>query len=191
MKHGNEVWQEYDRRGEKKRNGGIKPGDKIEGYFAGVAVILYRYRQDNVEYLFQQRSKKIKDNPNVWDVSAGGHINYNENKINAVVREATEEIGAKLDPEKIEFASTYITAPGHGIVSAYFYDWTDKEDRFEFVDSEVQAVKWVAVKDLEKFREKLKIPLQNDENFFLNLRRWTKKINQKYGNCEFKNSVKD
>ena len=109
MEHPGEIWQEYDFNGE--RLGGIDPNnyddDKIHLY-GGAAVMLYRVVDGEVEYLFQHRSKFLKGNPDKWDVSAGGHINLGEPVLDSAVREAYEEIGVKLDRNKMKFAESYV-----------------------------------------------------------------------------------
>ena len=107
MEHPGEIWQEVDFNGE--IIGGIDPNDFDEEKvkrFNGVAVMLYRYNNGEVEFLFQHRSKNLKANADKWDVSAGGHVNVGERPIEAMVREAREEIGVKLDASRLEQAAT-------------------------------------------------------------------------------------
>ena len=63
MEHPGEIWQEYDFNGE--RLGGIEPDnfdiDNVK-LFGGAALMLYRVRNGEVEFLFQHRSKLLKDN---------------------------------------------------------------------------------------------------------------------------------
>lgn len=53
------------------------------------------------EVLLQLRSKKKKIFPNVWDVSAAGHISAGERPIEAAIREVGEEIGLNVNPEEL------------------------------------------------------------------------------------------
>jgi len=183
MEHEGEFWQEYDYSGVRiLDNHGITPGDEVKNYFAGVAIMLYRVKDGEVEYLFQHRAKNLRGNPDKWDVSAGGHINYNELKLESAFRETKEEIGTELDKEKLEFAASYLITTNNGITNLYFYDWKNRADDFHFNDQEVEEVKWVKFSELENFREKLKPQLKNDEIFFIMLKRWEEKIREKYGN---------
>ena len=92
--HSGELWQEYDKNG--TRLGSIDPEnhdfDKVK-FFGGTAIMLYRFKDEKVEFLFQHRSKFVDRNPEKWDVSAGGHINFEEKKLDAAKRETEEEIG--------------------------------------------------------------------------------------------------
>lgn len=179
--HPGELWQEYDFNG--LRLGSIdsssyqNPNSKL---FGGVAVMLYRFRNGDVEFLFQHRSKFVDRNAEKWDVSAAGHINYKEPKLDSIVREAQEEIGAKLQREKLEFAGAYVRAH-RSLVNLYFYDWTNHEDSFHFDDEEVSEVKWVAFKDLVNFWPSLKPQVQDDPIFQTFVLDWTRFVREKYG----------
>ena len=103
MEHAGEVWQELDFNGEPC--GGIVPAEldveKVK-LFHGVAAMLYRFQNGEVEYLFQHRSKRLRENADTWDVSAGGHVNLDERQIEAAVRETCEEIGVNLDKNNLK-----------------------------------------------------------------------------------------
>ena len=178
MEHEGEIWQEYDVRGERVMNGGIVPGTSVsEGnLYGGTAVMLYRVKDENVEFLFQHRSKLLRGNPDKWDVSTGGHINYNESKIDSAIREAKEEIGVDLEKQNLELAACYVRENNY--VCLYFYDFTFEKEDFSFDDNEVEEVKWVNFDDFEDFRENLKGKLKEDEVFVTYLKTWAKKIKE-------------
>ena len=178
-----ELWQEYDARGVRILNGGLPVHSDTDEFYAGVAIMLYRFKNNNVEFLFQKRSRFVDHNAGKWDVSAGGHINYEELVLDAVVRESQEEIGAKIDAEKVEFAAKYQVGPDR-IVYLYFYDFSEQDDDFHFDDKEVEEVRWVAYKDYEKFAAEAPIKeiLREDKIYNLCLERWQEKIQEKYGN---------
>lgn len=180
MEHPGEIWQELDYNGE--RLGGVDPAtldvDKVK-LFSGVALMLYRFKDGEVEYLFQRRSRLLKANPNKWDVSSGGHVNVGEKRVQAMVREAREEIGVEIDLEKLELAGIF--QRWKMLIGLYFCDWTGKEDNFSFSDQEVEEVKWVKYRDFEDFLPNLKATLGADEFFKIYLKEWNKKILEKYG----------
>ena len=183
MEHPGEIWQELDYNGE--RMGGVDPIEYSENrarLTSGATVMLYRYRDGEVEFLFQRRSKKLRENPDTWDTSAGGHVNLNEERIDAVVREAYEEIGVKIDAGCLELAAIY--RRWKAMITLYFYDWGDREDEFSFDDQEVEEVKWVKYSEFDKFLPKLKDVARNDIVFMHYLDEWNEKIIEKYGNLQ-------
>ena len=175
MEHPGEVWQEFDYNGE--RLGGIEPRDFDETkskLVGGSAIMLYRVRDGQIEFLFQHRSKTLKGNPDKWDVSAGGHVNLNEPIIDTAIRETREEIGVDIDKNKLEFAEYYIKEKL--MVFLYFYDWGDRADEFSFDDHEVEEVKWVKYSEFESFLPMLKPNLKRDLKFLRCLDEWNDKI---------------
>lgn len=182
MQHLGEKWQVYDLRGERVMDGGFVPKNEpveypVTRYFGGCAIMLYRFHDGEVEYLFQQRSNLVW-NPLKWDTSAGGHVNYNEKTLAAAVRESREELGVDLAPEKLEFYARFVRADA--LINLFFYDYTGKADDFKFDDQEVAAVKWVKASELEDFWPNLKTVLQDDKTFIFALGEMTEKIQKKY-----------
>ncbi|MCK5152842.1 MAG: NUDIX domain-containing protein [Spirochaetales bacterium] len=55
------------------------------------------------EILLQLRSGEKNIFPNLWDVSAAGHIGAGEKPINSAIRETEEEIGLVAAPKDLEF----------------------------------------------------------------------------------------
>ena len=56
---------------------------------------------------FQQRSYDKKDFPGLYDISAAGHINIEEDPDIAVKRETHEEIGIVIDSDKLIFIGSF------------------------------------------------------------------------------------
>lgn len=182
MEHPGEIWQEYDFNGE--RLGGVEPKEFLEEktkLLGAVTIMLYRFNDGKLEFLFQHRAKKLRANPDKWDISAGGHINLNEPRLDAALRETKEEIGVDLDVNKLEF-SVFYCRRAKLIAGLYFYDWTGMPDSFNFNDQEVEEVKWVAEEDLEAFWPNLKNSLRDDEILKLTMKTKTEEIKMKYGN---------
>ena len=181
MEHPGEIWQELDYDGTKL--GGIVPAEFDENrirLMSGATVMLYRYKDGEVEYLFQHRAKGLRANPDTWDTSAGGHVNLGESRIEAMVREAHEEIGVEIDGANLELAAIY--RRWIVMVTLYFYDWKDREDEFHFDDKEVEEVKWVKYSEFSEFLPKLKKLAREDKIFMHYLEEWNKKILDKYEN---------
>lgn len=182
--HADELWQEFDFSG--NRLGSINPNSfdpNSVKLFGGTAIMFYRFCEGKVEFLFQHRSKFVDRNAEKWDVSAGGHINFEENVFDAAKREVAEEIGIKIDQNHLEFSAIYVRPPKN-LIHLYFYDWTGKEDEFHFDDKEVSETKWVAFEDLATFWPNLKPGVQDDAIFQHQLLEWVKLARQKYGNLD-------
>ena len=66
------------------------------------------------QVLLQRRSPNKKLWPNLWDITAGGHVLAGEFGFQAIIRECQEELGITLDPKEITFlgASTSINEKG-------------------------------------------------------------------------------
>ena len=165
--HKNEQWQEYAKSGAPLKNGG-RPGNHSEEAEArtdlyGVSCVwLYRITNGSLEILFQRRSEYVDRYAGDWDISAAGHVNYEETPLSAAVRETREEIGASLEEDDLIYVMTFNN--GRRIANIYLCDYTSHPDEFRFDDKEVSEVKWVPLKDLDEFwHQKTKAPLAEDE----------------------------
>lgn len=67
------------------------------------AVVIFIISNDNKRVLLQQRSASKKLWPNLWDITAGGHVLSGELGYQSVIRETKEEIGITIDKELLEF----------------------------------------------------------------------------------------
>jgi isopentenyldiphosphate isomerase len=56
--------------------------------------------------LLQRRSPRKENNPDLWDVSAAGHLSAGESAVEAAVRETGEELGLQIGPEELRFLTT-------------------------------------------------------------------------------------
>ncbi len=56
----------------------------------------------------QKRSMRKDIAPGKWDTSVGGHVDYGEDLLSAVVREAREEVGIKVAESELQFLFQYI-----------------------------------------------------------------------------------
>lgn len=182
--HKDELWQLFDRRGERIMDGGYDSalGNPAEGsglIYGATVVWIYRHtKSGKIELLWQKRSATVDANPNMWDVSAGGHIKYGEPLIDAIVREVREEVGVDVRPEDFRLVEV-VPRRHNNITWCYAIDWTDNLENFRFDDGEVSEVKWVSLEDVDEFRAKYaKKVLAKDDRHFYVLEKWFKS----YGN---------
>ena len=59
------------------------------------------------EILLQKRSPNKDTNPNMWDISAAGHMQAGETSLQGVYREVSEELGIDFTKEQLEFLYCY------------------------------------------------------------------------------------
>lgn len=170
-----ELWQEYALNGQPIMNGGrsmVNSPNTPGSLTAAASVWLYRRtKQGEIELLFQKRSAKVDHFPNQYDLSAGGHVNYQESILDAVLREAQEEIGVTIPAQELRFLMTF--ASGSSFRHVFCVDWTNQPSQFNFNDQEVAAVRWVPLPDVDQFCQKyVKEPLAKDVAQFSFLIRW-------------------
>ena len=114
----------------------------------GACVWLVKREEEKTFVLFQERSKNVK-NGGLYDSSAGGHIDEGEDPLTAALRETEEEIGLKLQPNKL--------------IYVYLSDRTDKNDELVLNKAEVESVEWVSLEDFDMFvRARVKPPLREN-----------------------------
>ena len=113
-------------------------------------VWVWRQGDSGPELLMQQRSHSMKTWPGWWDCSAAGHMNFGETPVDAVFREAKEEIGISLDTASLELlfvARCLLRSPGTDILENEF-QWVYGHMALEgtqlsFGDGEVSTTRWV------------------------------------------------
>ena len=109
--HKDELWQVYAPNGEavngESWNSALDNPEKSgSDVIVGVAVVLvYRHGENGLELLWQRRSEKVDRWPGDYDYSAGGHINFGESLVEAAVREAYEEVGARINADDLRFVT--------------------------------------------------------------------------------------
>ena len=67
------------------------------------AVVVFIISTDNKKVLLQQRSASKKLWPNLWDITAGGHVLTGEFGYQTVIRETKEEIGININENELQF----------------------------------------------------------------------------------------
>lgn len=112
-------------------------------------------------YLLMQLRPEDKDlYPNLWTLSATGHVDWTkegpESYEEAAQREYREELGKEpANPLTIQF-TTEIDAPGHHIMPRVYY--TQDEGPFHPNPKEVERVEFKPLEEVKKMVEKITPP---------------------------------
>lgn len=120
------------------------------------AVVVFILNEDNTKILLQKRSAHKKLWPNLWDITAGGHVLSGELGYEAVIRETKEEIGINIKKEELEFIGTTTSETIKGdIINRHFNEYFIVHKNVDINDitlqeEEVQDIKWVSKEEIMK-----------------------------------------
>lgn len=117
------------------------------------AVVVFIINSKN-QVLLQRRSLNKRMWPNMWDVTAGGHVLAGEFGFEAIIREAKEELGIDLHKNEMTFLGSSISTNNKGdIVNKHFNEYyiVNKdldETCLTLQKEEVSEVKWINKNDI-------------------------------------------
>lgn len=112
------------------------------------------------EVLLQLRAKKKLIFPDVWDISAAGHIGAGEDPITSGLREVEEEIGLKLQKEDLDFwmirkaMNIFREIKNNEFYYVYFFKFDGDVDQLILQKEEVQKIQFFPI---DKIKEDLRI----------------------------------
>ena len=108
----------------------------------------------NGDVLLQKRSKTKKLWPDLWDVTAGGHVLAGEFGEQALIREFKEELGIDINPDEVRYlvGSSSINESGN-IINKHFNECYLVKKNVDIKDitlqtEEVSDVKWFSREDI-------------------------------------------
>ena len=120
------------------------------------AVVVFIISTDNKRILLQQRSANKKLWPNLWDITAGGHVLTGEFGYQTVIRETKEEIGIDIHKNDLEFIGSTISETISGdIINRHFNEYYIVHKDIDIKDivlqkEEVKDIKWFDKEELIK-----------------------------------------
>jgi len=161
-----ELWQRFDEQGAPLQDKSTtKPEATSKGLLHGVAhVWMWRRGKNGPEILVQQRGSDKRTWPDKLDVSAAGHIRFQEPPIVTACRETSEELGVHVLPERLELFSVYrwnVRVDGTELLEnelQWLYLLELSENKFRLPAGEVGAVVW---KPLDQCRAEWTDPEQS------------------------------
>lgn len=129
-------------------------------------IIVVAIINEKNEILIQQRSHNKDKNPDMWDISVTGHLSAGQDSLTAATREISEEVsvslGYSVEVKDFRFMFSFRkeekVSDNH--LDRQFYDFFIlrqeglNENNIKFQTSEVQAIKFVTISELNDMREK-------------------------------------
>ncbi|MDA2922553.1 NUDIX domain-containing protein [Patescibacteria group bacterium AH-259-L07] len=111
------------------------------------------------EILLQLRAENKEFYPNMWDISASGHISAGEEPIISALREMEEEIGLSVKPEDLQFfkirkhKAVYKKLVNNEFYYVYFLNFDGDIKKLTLQDEEVAKIQFFPI---DKIEEELK-----------------------------------
>ncbi len=110
----------------------------------------------NRQVLLQKRSKNKRMWPDMWDITAGGHVLTGEFGFQAIIREVKEELGIELNKNEIIFLGSALSSNiSRNIINNHFNEFyvvnkNIDENKLKLQAEEVSEVKWIDKEDIIK-----------------------------------------
>ena len=108
------------------------------------------------EILLQLRSTEKPLYPNMWDISAAGHVAAGEDPITSGLREVEEEIGLKLTENDLDFwmmrkvKAIFREIKNNEFYYVYFFQFDGNIDQLTLQKEEVQKIQFLPIDIIEK-----------------------------------------
>lgn len=127
--------------------GKISSDEKITDYkqirFANAIL----FKEDKIIVPKRTMTKKLY--PGCYDYSGGGHVNYGEDYLDAIVREMKEELGIDIfDIEEVAYLSPYVDDVG--CFSKFFIAKYDDAQELNYSHDEVESINLFTVDEIIK-----------------------------------------
>ncbi len=148
------------------KTGVILPRSEVHKKGLWHRIIVVAIINEKNEILIQQRSHNKDKNPNMWDISVTGHLSAGQDSLTAATREISEEVsvslGYSVEVKDFRFMFSFRkeekVSDNH--LDRQFYDFFIlrqeglNENNIKFQTSEVQAIKFITISELNDMREK-------------------------------------
>lgn len=112
------------------------------------------------EILIQLRAKGKALHPNVWDISAAGHVSAGEDPIISGLREVREEIGLKLQKKDLDLfmikkhQSIFKEIKNNVFYYIYFLKFDGEIKKLKLQKEEVQKIKFIPINKIKEELER-------------------------------------
>lgn len=148
------------------KTGEVLPRDEVHKRGLWHRAIVVAIVNEKNEVLVQQRALDKEKNAGMWDISAAGHISSGQDSLMAAAREISEEVSVSLGYSvevkdfRFMFSFRKIQEFSKDFIERQFYDFFIlrqnglNEDNIRYQQSEVNAIKFVTITELNEMREK-------------------------------------
>lgn len=154
----NDMWVTCDEQGQTvSSKGATKKDIYTKGLLHIVSHIwIWKADKNGCSVLLQKRSANKSTWPNLYDISAAGHVDLGETQLDTALRETEEEIGVKIDASKLKLINVfraYLIA-GEGFIEnefqwLYIYQLAP-DTTFRLEADEVSSTEWKTLEDFKK-----------------------------------------
>ena len=142
----------------RKKTGQICTIDDIHWYGLWHSSARVWIVNSNKEILLQHRHPDSMEFPNVWDVSAAGHVTAGDDSIGTAIAETREELGLEIPSEDFKLIHTIAkqdvsrngTYKDNSFEDIYLVQKDIHIDDFKMQQGEVQNLKWVPIEEFKK-----------------------------------------
>ncbi|MFP4401658.1 MAG: NUDIX hydrolase [Candidatus Nanoarchaeia archaeon] len=138
--------------------GSINRKDEVFGKHILRSASVFVQNISNNNILLQQRSKHSKKYPLHWDISGGGHVNYNESYEECAKRELFEEVGIKANSLQLLGKHFFVLDNNRKRFSCSFVAKINDDNTLNIDNTEVEQVKWLSIEEIKQM-------IQNREPF--------------------------
>ena len=147
------------------KTGEILPRSVVHKQGLWHRIIVVAIVNEKNEILMQQRSDNKDKNPGKWDISVTGHLSAGQDSLTAATREISEEVsvslGYSVEVKDFRFMFSYRKEEqvSNDHYDRQYYDFFIlrqnglSADNIKFQSSEVQAIKFVNISELNEMRE--------------------------------------
>lgn len=157
---------------------GLKTGEKEEKELTHKNGLIHKtihlcILNDKNELLLQRRSDDNSRYPGMLEISVAGHIRTGEDSVEAIQREAFEEIGIRINPYFLEYLFSYKHQRimkdiyiNNEISDVYIYRYNVDINECSFNDKAVSELKYINWKKVEQmWKNKHKELINHEEHY--------------------------
>lgn len=105
------------------------------------------------EILCSLRAKTLSGNPDKWQTYFGGHVKAGATYKETAVAELEEEVGLKIDPNKLFFITSGTWEPSKHFSESYAYPFDEPLEALHFNDGEIVEVGWFSFKEYNQDKQ--------------------------------------